>query len=1085
MDTHVLYQVLAATVQTDLTTRKQGEAALKEYSSQPGFLSSLLQIASVVESDPAIKQAGAIYFKNKVTRSWDPSSDSCVQADDKSWVKQHIVSAISSSTPLVRAQLLTAIATIFEFEFRFGSWPELLPIVKGMMALDQQQHIINSGLLVFLELVKTFQWVSADARAPLHPVIADILPILLAVATNLKAHIASNLEAVTMMKTIIKIYNCSIRLEICEAQQDLGSLVPWGTLFVDIIELQLPLGALAMPENEDERQLHPWWKLKKWAYQCLNTLFGRYASAKPEKRYAAFSKMFSANFAPKILQSYLGQIDLLVQGSWMSDRSKQHIACFLENCVKRKATWAILKNHLPVITTHFIFPLLCFSSSDEELWQDNAVDYIHKKVDPPMDDFKSPVVSSAQLLAAICKDRFKEAFVPVITIINSILAQYNATAPEARNPRHKYGILNMMSCLVEEALCERSPIKGEMETFLVTHVVPECNSTSPFLRARACDTLLKFASEMEFDTPSNLMHTFQHILSCLKDPELPVRVEASLALSPFFRYPQIHEAMKPHAVEIMQGLMELTNQIDMDTLTHVMDQLVFEYSEQLAPFAVQLATQLRDTFMRIMSDTNFNGDDDFDLDDVEDKTMAAMGVLKTISSLILSVEGSPVILHEVDEIISPAVIFVLENSILDLYEEIFEIIETATFCAKSISSTMWDLLPRIYKTFQSDAFDYFQEIVPSLHNYVIYGKEVLIHSKVHQNMIVDIAWRIFYGGAGVGESDRVRACQLLEIMMLHLRGHIDEFIPKCIEVAYGTLMPSIEATQLSHEAGPTSNGAPTPLKVAKSVALRVHAIEVVINALFYMPKLALEILERAQWVSGFFDMWFKNLEHFTRVHDKRLAILTLAQLVDLACCDTACPPTLKATWPHFFKGVLKCFEGFSEALEERKREQRIADGEEEDSGDDFVEDEGQLFDEDVSDDDDDETDLNTLVSNAAKYSGGRRVGGGGVSHNGGGDAESDDEEAEDEDDNWSVDGMMLEDVYFTTYLDKVNVFEQFEVLMGTIMRTGQSAVLEGELSAEQREQVGLIVNSAGEQRIAEAAAATAAAAAAASTGSTA
>ncbi|KAJ1342191.1 hypothetical protein BSLG_003114 [Batrachochytrium salamandrivorans] len=184
MDTHVLYQVLAATVQTDLATRKQGEAALKEYSSQPGFLSSLLQIASVVESDPAIKQAGAIYFKNKVTRSWDPSSDSCVQADDKSWVKQHIVSAISSSTPLVRAQLLTAIATIFEFEFRFGL-PRTSTIVKGMLALDQQ-HIINSGLLVFLELVKTFQWVSADARAPLHPVIADILPILLRSRPTLK-----------------------------------------------------------------------------------------------------------------------------------------------------------------------------------------------------------------------------------------------------------------------------------------------------------------------------------------------------------------------------------------------------------------------------------------------------------------------------------------------------------------------------------------------------------------------------------------------------------------------------------------------------------------------------------------------------------------------------------------------------------------------------------------------------------------------------------------------------------------------------------------------------------------------------------
>ncbi|KAJ1339405.1 hypothetical protein BSLG_005971 [Batrachochytrium salamandrivorans] len=250
---------------------------------------------------------------------------------------------------------------------------------------------------------------------------------------------------------------------------------------------------------------------------------------------------------------------------------------------------------------------------------------------------------------------------------------------------------------------------------------------------------------MEYEDPNHLEYTFKHILACLKDPELPVRVEASLALSPFFRYPQIHEAMKPHAVEIMQGLMELTNEIDMDTLTHVMDQLVFEYSEQLAPFAVQLATQLCSTFMRIMSDTNFTNEDDFDLDEAEDKTMAAM----------------------------------------DLYEEIFEIIETATFCSKSISETLWKLFPLIYKTFQSDAFDYFQEISPSLHNYVIYGKEVLVQSKEHRNMIFDIAWRIFHGGSGVGESDRVRACQLLEIMMLHLREHMDEFIPKCLEVAYG------------------------------------------------------------------------------------------------------------------------------------------------------------------------------------------------------------------------------------------------------------------------------------------------------------
>ncbi|KAK5668770.1 Nonsense-mediated mRNA decay protein 5 [Batrachochytrium dendrobatidis] len=1038
MTTQAIYQMLAATVQADPVVRKQGESALSDCSSQSGFLSSLLQITLVPESDHAVQQAGAIYFKNKVSRSWETSSETQIALEDKTWVKQHIISAISSTNALIRAQLLTALSIILESDFRFGVWPELLPTVKSMLAMDQPQNVIYSGLLIFLELVKAFQWVSPNARAPLHPVIADMFPILLATAINIKPHLTTSIEATTMAKTIIKIYNCSIRLEICEAQQDLESLIPWGSLFVDIIELQLPAGALSMPEDKDERQKHSWWKLKKWAYQCLNTLFGRYGSAKPEKRYAAFSKMFAVNFAPKILECFLRQIQLLVQGMWMSDRAKQHLAAFLEHCVKRKATWSILKDHLPMIVTHFIFPLMCFSPQDEELWQDNPVDYIHKKVDPPMDDFKSPVVAAAQLLVAICQDRFKQAFVSVVTIINEILAQYDATPAESRNPCHKYGILNMMACLVEEALNERSPIRGGMETFLITHVVPETTSTFPFLRARACDTLLKFSSEMEYEDPNHLEYTFKHILACLKDPELPVRVEASLALSPFFRYPQIHEAMKPHAVEIMQGLMELTNEIDMDTLTHVMDQLVFEYSEQLAPFAVQLATQLCSTFMRIMSDTNFTNEDDFDLDEAEDKTMAAMGVLKTISSLILSVEGSPVILAEVDKVISPAVVFVLENCILDLYEEIFEIIETATFCSKSISETLWKLFPLIYKTFQSDAFDYFQEISPSLHNYVIYGKEVLVQSKEHRNMIFDIAWRIFHGGSGVGESDRVRACQLLEIMMLHLREHMDEFIPKCLEVAYGTLSPQ-----------PTKSDVKPALKYAKTPALRVHAIEIVANALFYNPKLALGLLEQSGWTSTFFELWFHNLEHFTRVHDKRLTILALSAILNFICNDTMCPPSMQTTWIHLFKGMLKGFEGFSKALEDRTREQRVADGEEKGDDDDEVEveDEGNYLNDDVSDDEDD---LETLARNAAEY----RT----TTHSG---EKGEDDVADDEsDDNWSVDGMMMEDVYFTTYLDEVNVFVQFEALMTRLVQTGRAAILDTELTAEQKEQVRSILSTA-------------------------
>ncbi|KAL2914370.1 Nonsense-mediated mRNA decay protein 5 [Polyrhizophydium stewartii] len=1040
MDPNALYQVLAATVQPDEATRKHAEATLK----QPNFVTSLLQIVAVGESDPAVRQAGAIYFKNRVNRYWDSSSENTIPPQEKAWIKQHVIQAISGAPSRVRAQLLAALTALLTVDFRHGTWPELVPTIKNMLS-STERNVVHSGLLITLELVRIFQWVSVNERAPLHPVLAELLPILLSVAGGLKPHITTSIEATEMLKCIIKTYSCSIRLELSEFQQNLESLVPWGTLFIDVIEAQLPAGALGMPDDEEEREKHIWWNLKKWAYQCLNTLFGRFVCSRPEKRYQAFAKMFANNFAPKILETFLRQIELIVQGVWMSSRVKQHLATFLEHSIRKKSTWNMLKPHIPNIITHFIFPLMCFSTQDEELWHDNPVEYIHKKVDPPMDDYKSPVVAACQLLVAMNKDRFKDAFVPTITIVNQLLSSYDAAAPEARNPRHKYGILHIMSCLVEQALDDNSPIASNIEAFLITNVIPEIKSPAPFLRARALDTLLKFMAEMHIENTSFLGSAFSFVLEALNDAELPVRVTASLALSPFFRYPQVHEAVKPLAANIMQGLMELTNQIDMDTLTHVMEQLVFEFSSELLPFAVQLATQLRDTFMRIMGDTNFNAEDDFDIDEAEDKTMAAMGVLKTIASLILSVEGSTAILNEIETVVAPAVSFVLSNCVLDLYEEMFEIIETATFCSKRISPTMWGMFPLIYSAFKADAFDYFAEMSPSLHNYVIYGKDVLVQSKEYQGMLIDMSTSIINGGSGVSEGDRVRACQLLEIMMLHLRGNIDETIPKFLELAHAMLVA----------------------RPAKSVGLRIHAIEIVVNALFYNAALALSLLEQAGWTSGFFELWFSNFDNLTRVHDKRLSILTLIAILELPQAQV--PPTIQNTWTHLFDGILKIFETYSDAIENRKREQRIADGEEEEEEDEFVEDDGEGagVDPDFSDDEDGAT-LETLARDAARAKGTADT----ADDNDGFEDEDDD----DDDDEWSVNGMMEEDIYFTTYLDEVDAYVQFETLMGAFAQDGRTAVLDGKLSPEQRTRIGLLVKMAQENKAKAAAAAAAEAA---------
>ena len=136
-----------------------------------------------------------------------------------------------------------------------------------------------------------------------------------------------------------------------------------------------------------------------------------------------------------------------------------------------------------------------------------------------------------------------------------------------------------------------------------------------------------------------------------------------------------------------------------------------------------------------MGDNAFSSSDDADFDKVEEKTMAAMGILKTLDSLVLSVENSPLIVMELQQIIMPTVVYILDHSILDLFEEAFELIGTCLYCVKQVTPVMWQVFPRIYNTFKMDAVEYLAEMLPSL--------------------------------------DKIRAIQLMETLMLTLRGNID------------------------------------------------------------------------------------------------------------------------------------------------------------------------------------------------------------------------------------------------------------------------------------------------------------------------
>ena len=731
-------------------------------------------------------------------------------------------------------------------------------------------------------------------------------------------------------------------------------MVGWCTLFLNVVSKDPP--ECSMPEDVDEREINHWWKAKKWSYANLNRLYVRFVmhllfapkslthprygnpgglSKNNDVDYTEVAKYFIAHFAPEILTRYLQQVEKWVKKeTWLSKASLYYTLNFLDECIKPKSMWNLLKPHVESLISHLIFPVLMQTDEDIELFEEEPQEYLHRKLNF-YEEVTSPDVAATNFLVTLTKSRRKQTF-SVLNFINGIVNQYEAAPDNDKNPREKEGALRMIGTLPGVLLSKKSPIADQVEYFFVRHVFPEFRSPHGFLRARACDTLEKF-EQLDFKDPNNLIIIYRNILESMADPTLPVRVAAALALQPLIRHDIIRTNMKQNIPQVMQQLLKLANEVDVDALANVMEDFVEVFAPELTPFAVALSEQLRDTYLRIVGEllarNQEKGDDNEFGDFLDEKSITALGVLQTIGTLILTLESTPDVLLHLETILMPVITITLENKLygmysccvvcrlpsavcfkaktdysVDLYNEVFEIIDSCTFAAKSISATMWQAFELIHRTFKAGAELYLEgdcivqsaeavkltrvDMLPALENFVNYGTTTLVQNRNYLNAIVDMVRTIFKDDK-VGGVDRICGCKLAEIIMLNMRGHVDEYIPEFISLTMAVLTND-------------------ELKVK---SLRIHLMEVVINAIYYNPVLALHVLETNGWTNKFFSLWFSNIDSFTRVHDKKLCISGICALLTLKGQDV--PVSVQQGWPRLLQGIVRLFQTLPAALKSR------------------------------------------------------------------------------------------------------------------------------------------------------------------------
>lgn len=382
-----------------------------------------------------------------------------------------------------------------------------------------------------------------------------------------------------------------------------------------------------------------------------------------------FANFFSANVAPEILKHYLQEIEKWVaKTSWLSKPCLSYTIVFLDECVRPKEMWSHLRPHLTNLVTHFIFPVLCLSEEDVEKFEDEPEEYLHRKLNF-YEEVSAPDVSATNFLVTLTKNRRKQTF-ELLQFINNVVSTYESAPADKKDHISKEGALRMIGTLAPVILGKKSPIADQVEYFLVRYVFPDFTSPQGYLRARACDTIEKF-EQLDFKDQNHLLTIYRHILDCMADPALPVRVTAALALQPLIRHDIIRTSMQTAIPTIMQQLLKLANEADIDALANVMEDFVEVFATELTPFAVALSEQLRDTYLRIVTEllerNNSRDDDDYS-DFLDDKSITALGVLQTIGTLILTLESTPDVLLHIEAVLMPVIQITLDNKLYGMLE---------------------------------------------------------------------------------------------------------------------------------------------------------------------------------------------------------------------------------------------------------------------------------------------------------------------------------------------------------------------------------------------------------------------------------
>eukprot|EP00614_Pseudopedinella_elastica_P016143 CAMPEP_0172650106 /NCGR_PEP_ID=MMETSP1068-20121228/242126_1 /TAXON_ID=35684 /ORGANISM="Pseudopedinella elastica, Strain CCMP716" /LENGTH=1202 /DNA_ID=CAMNT_0013464469 /DNA_START=137 /DNA_END=3746 /DNA_ORIENTATION=+ len=826
------------------------------------------------------------------------------------------------------------------------------------------------------------------------------------------------------------------------------------------------------PEAAEERAAWPWWKLKKWALQITQRWFHRYGMpqyADDESR--AFAAQFSAVHAPALLEPVLAQLSLgpqvvkgrtvaptfawstwsrpcsyfkrllcaaavcfaplsptlayaapththpppprplpaRKQGRYCTDRCTHLCLVYVESAVQLGSTYKLLKPHMGPLLREVLFPQLCLKPADLELFESDPLEFVAKQNDP-MEDFTDPKMSAMTLLESVMKYRKKDNLDPFLGFLTESLNEYAAAPPELKNARKKEGVMVALGCLAE-LLKKNQKYAAQLEPMLVAHVFPEFKSPVGFLRARAA-SLTQYFYKAKFSDFSHVALLLQHMLEALRDPCLPVQVEAANGLRCLIELKGTEALITPVLPQLLNEYFRIMGEIGSDSVVSALETIIDRFGDELAPHAALLVQKLAGAFLEYASEASA-GEGGEGSDEAAMAACGSVDAITTVLSVIVNSDACPALLAEAQPFLLPVLALILDPSgdNLEYLESGLEILTFVTYysgddgegnrqtagqraalkqAAASVMAPYVNFFPALVHAFHNWAYDYIEGMMSPIDNMIGCASDLFLQSVEPTSgqsfvmLTLSMVDKVFNNGGRNNGKESICATHLL-LSLLHngMPAKLDSALGPIMELTFARLNPAPKATEVllrvpegcaegqpiqtnihGYEASvPCPPGAQPgcetrvtlevpPMPVGPK--LKTALLQVVASAFYYNPMMTLAWLEARGDTASFFNAWFVEMDSQGAEWGHlaaKLHVLALSSLVAL-------PP---AQLPNFLAqhlaAMLAKLVAFTKAIEDDNKggtggeEGEEEEGEDDDEDDDEDEDDE---DEDVEDGEDDD-----------------------------------------------------------------------------------------------------------------------------------